>query len=722
MSDFHPTSTWRASGLQPREIQLQAAQLQLKLRDKVDPFCPQGHNGETLTPAMRDRLSQCLQRFVDAHSAALTQVTVSEDLSSHPWAGVTNAMLDPAELSQVTERLTRWQACLIAVSGLLADLRQLLPAGVDASLPMTQLGELIDALEQLPEPDEDVIWEYLPTLTGERLQQSRSGLDMFLSLGAQSIRLANRLSPWDMFDEQCLSRHQRAVTTLKKHLAPNAALGQVRDVLLRADTFSADLNILAPELDNLNALLRLPGEPVFTTSCQGLDELEQLLAAIAAIPHSFLQWRDPALHQPGFDTALEHLRRDLDQLQQRADSLDGLFNLSALPSINQLERLRSSLDGGKSNLWLNTRGRAVRQELVKFCLDDDIPLQQVIAKLPALIEYAISLKALRDHPIYAKHLGRLYQGPDTDLRMAETLRNWYRTIQRDFRDERARLGQCVLALPDRATLSIRKMRQQHQALIEQALDTYHRLHGILADDAPLRDRRCNLLDNNHGIAKVARELRQALDAISDLAVDDQRSIGELIEDVEIQGHLIDGQSRWEQFRQQHALFQGMEMEIHGSVTSEAMLRKAIATLALADCIQKVPLNSLRHVLQRQARPRLYEQLRKFAGTLKSAQREEASAREAFCTLVDLDLHAWMQGRTASPGALRTRNQLALQRGRHLSTWLNYIGAQSQMTSLGLGALASAIMEKRLNGEHANLILQAAMMRVLALEIHQVQNR
>lgn len=718
MSELHPTSTWRATGLSPRDIKLQAAQLQLKLRDKVDAYCPQGHNGDTLTAAMRDRLSQLLQRFIQNHDQVLSQLTVSGDLASHPWAGINNAQLDPAQFSQVSERLTEWQASLVAVSGLLADLRHFLPAGADAGLPMTQLGELINALEQLPEPDEDVIWEYLPALSGERLQQSRNGLDMFLSLGALSIRLASRVSPWDMFDTQCLQRHQRGIATLTTHLAPHTTLGQLRDVLLRADTFISDLNRLAPELDKLTAALRLPGDPVFTTSCQGLDELEKLLAAIAAVPHSFLQWRDPALKQAEFDKALSHLHRELQTLNQRAELLRNQFDLNALPSINQLERIRSALDGGKSNLWLNTRGRAVRQELLKFCLDDEIVLADISAQLPSLIEYAISLKALNDHPIYAKHLGRLYQGPDTDVRMAETLRAWYLKVQREYQGERAKLGQCILSLPDRVTLSIRKMRQQHQHTIEDALATYHKLHAILAEQAPLRDNRCNLLDPEHGIASVVRALKQALNTLGDLASDDQRSIGDLAEDVDAQGRLIAGQAQWAQFRKQHALFKGMEMEIHGSVTSEAMLRKAIATLALADAIQSVPLGPLRRVLEQKLRPRLYEQLRKFAGTLKSAQRAEEAARESFSTLVDLDLRAWMQGRTASPGALRTRNQLALQRGRHLGDWLNYLSAQQQMRKLGLAALAEAIVDKRIARNQADLVLQAAIMRVLALEMHQ----
>lgn len=722
MSELHTTFHWRATGLSPRDIQLQAAQLQLKLRETVDPYCPHGHNGDSLTPAMRDRLSQLLQRFLDARKNVLSQATLAGQISSHPWAGVTNATLDPAQFSAVGERLTQWQACLVSVSGLLGDLGRFLPAGTDASVPMTELGSLIEALEQLPEPDDDVIWEYLPSLTGERLRQSRNGLDMFLSLGALSIRLAGRLSPWDMFDRSCLNRHQRAVTSLSKHLAAEASLGQVREVLMRTDSFVSDLNRLAPELEALNALIRLPGEAVFTTSCNGLGELEKLLGIISAVPHSFLQWRDPALLQPQFDTALAHLRRDLDALNQRAETLGGLFDLNALPSINQLERIRSALDGGKSSLWLNTRGRAVRQELTKFCHDEDLALAPIVAALPALIEYAISHKALNDHPIYAKHLGRLYQGPDTDVRMAETLRAWYRAVQRSYSGERARLGQCIVTLPDRATLSIRKLRQQHQATIEQALDTYHKLHAVLAEQAPLRDNHSNLLDPAHGIASVARELRQALDALNALATDDQHSIGQLIEDVKAQSRLIDGQTQWEEFRQQHALFQGMEMEIHGSVTSEAMLRKAIATLALADCIQSVPLATLRRVLEQQSRPRLYEQLRKFAATLKKAQRDEETAREAFAELVELDLNAWMQGRPASPGALRTRNQLALQRARHLNDWLNYIATQQQLHSLGLGRLADAIIEGRVSVDQADLVLQAAVMRTLALELNQAKTR
>ena len=132
MSELHPTSTWRATGLSPRDIKLQAAQLQLKLRDKVDAYCPQGHNGDTLTAAMRDRLSQLLQRFIQSHDQVLSQLTISGDLASHPWAGINNTQLDPAQFSQVSERLTEWQASLVAVSGLLAS------AGAELSLYLLQ--------------------------------------------------------------------------------------------------------------------------------------------------------------------------------------------------------------------------------------------------------------------------------------------------------------------------------------------------------------------------------------------------------------------------------------------------------------------------------------------------------------------------------------------------------------------------------------------------------
>ncbi len=712
------SSTWRATGLKPSDIQLQAAQTQLKLRDKVDAFCPQGHNGDTLTPAMRDRLAALVQRFIDARKRILSQVTESHIEGSHPWAGVTRADIDPAELPLIIEQLTAWQAALVAVSGLLTDLRHFLPAGAEARMPITDLGQLIDALEQLPEPDDDVIWEYLPTLSGQRLQQSRDGLDMFLNLGAMSIRLASRLSPWDMFDRACLARHQQGATTLQTHLAADATLGQLREVLLSADMFTNDLRKLAPELESLNRIFRIAGTAIFSTSCQGLYELEKLLAAIAALPHAYLQWRDPVLAESNFDTALAHLRRDLEELTRRADALQDTFDLTALPSINQLERIRSALDGGKTSLWLNTRGRAIRQELAKFCLDSELPLAQISPRMTELVEYAIANKALCDHPIYAKHLGKLFQGPETDLRMAEALRNWYRNIQSEYCAERAPLGRCIVSLPDTATLTIRKLRQRHQALIEQALDSYRKWHAVLADDAPMRDPQCDLLDPHHGVASVALELRAALDRLRDLAADDSIPVGHLVADVEAQAKLIDGQSQWERFRSQHALFHGMEMEIHGSVTSEAMLRKAISTLSLADCIDSIPLPSLRKVLQRQSKPRLYQQLRKFAGTLRTAQRDESHAREAFSTHVGLNLETWMQGRDASPGALRLRNQLALQRTRHLGAWLSYISTRAQMSQLGLEALAQAISNQSIDASQADQILHAAILRILALEVHQ----
>ena len=721
MPQPYTSSTWRATGLSPGEIQLQAAQSQLKLRDKVDPYCPQGHNGDTLSAEMRDRLGGLVQRFIEARKRVLSQAMIAGDSDSHPWAGITKSDINPAELTQIIERLTAWQAALVAVSGLLTDLRHFLPAGADASMPIAELGPLIEALELLPEPDDDVIWEYLPSLSGARLQQSRGGLDMFLNLGALSIRLANRLSPWDMFDQDCLSRHQKGVRTLQTHLAAEATLGQLRDVLLSADMFSNDLRKLQPELASLNHIFRMAGTDVFATSCRGLYELDTLLETIAALPHAYLQWRDPAIADANFDTALSHLRRDIEDLNRRADALQETFDLSALPSVNQLERIRTALDGGKSSLWLNTRGRAIRQELARFCLDSELPLQQISPRMTELVEYAIAHKALCDHPIYAKHLGKLFQGPQTDLRMAEALGKWYRAIQEEYSGQRAPLGKCILTLPDTATLSIRKLRQRHQQLIEQALDTYRKWQAVLADDAPMHDPQCDLLTPDHGVASVARDLREALDRLRDLATDDKLTVGHLCTDVQAQAELINGQAKWERFRNEHALFKGMEMEIHGSVTSEAMLRKAISTLTLADCIDSIPLPSLRKVLQRQSRPRLYQQLRKFAGTLKKAQRDEHKAREAFSNQVGLDLEIWMQGREPSPGALRTRNQLALQRTRHLGAWLSYISVRAQMTQLGLEALAQAISEQRIDESLADQILHAAILRVLALEINSSAN-
>ncbi len=151
-----------------------------------------------------------------------------------------------------------------------------------------------------------------------------------------------------------------------------------------------------------------------------------------------------------------------------------------------------------------------------------------------------------------------------------------------------------------------------------------------------------------------------------------------------------------------------------NTTGLPMLRN---TLVLADCVDKQLHNqALVSRIYEHSAESIFSALSSHARELRTTMDSQQEFYDTFDAMVSLDWDGWILYTGDYIKDMITRNQLALDNGETLQSWLDYVRVCDQLEALGLVNLADGVERSEFEVEQVEDAYQAGISDVLAREI------
>ncbi len=680
-------------------------------------FQPQGLKAGELTRDKMQLMESCLQQFIASLAAVEKQIPGGGDLDFHPWYGVRKAEEDPINIGYLPAALELWQKSLVELGRCLFGFANSNKTPAITLLEMNQLNELARELAQLPALDGKEIWEYLGGLKGERLGQAQTWLDKFEELLALEKQLEGHVLPWELMDLDAAHRHVKAGLLLSQHLKPELRIIDVIDTLRPCKDLLTQLKAAEPVFTCLREAFGSTGEAFFSLSAGGLAEIVKLQELIALLPSKYWRLRDPCVDSEAFEDALKQLRDAVESLEPARSALEPVFLLDHVPPLDAVRELQATLLRTANLGMVSREWRNARNALAELAATPNVSLNTLTEKLPDLIRYLSARQALLDNQELREALGPIFQGADTDLHAAASIRAWYIAIRREYGagfGPRVALGDCITSMSRELADSIRQMTRHHAVPLTRTWEQVRAIQAIAAEDHPLAGPDGPLLDAQTGLAGFAAAIEKALAMLPSLTEDQRVQVSQLHQRIDAHRSLNRGYAKWQRFRSENELFTALALDID-SVSGASELSKARSTLNLAETLAKLSAPEIARAILQNRSPAHYKGVQDFGRRLLQLLETERRHRDAFVDLGDLEVDAWFP-RNRSIKALHTRNKLALLQEELLADWVSFRHAWQEMHALGLDALTEALARKELPADQAPAALKQGIQDLLASEV------
>ncbi len=705
---------WEDIRLPTDEILQRIGELRKKFQGDAESFRPDGQPPEQLDAIRIVDMSAALQRFCNRMDRVRAVFGRDSSLQDHPWHGIRNTELEEVDISYLPAALEVWQKSLVDLGRPLFAFAKHNNAPAIARATMAQLWALSKELSALPQLTGDEVWDFIPELRGEKLQQARSSLDRYKELLSLEQSLINVLLPWELLDLDAAHRHVKAGMLLSQNLAPTARLAEVKKVLNSLPDLEARLRELPELLEPLKQGMGANAARFFELNPAGIRELNSLLQLAHALPQKYWRLRHPAFDDDAFDEAFEQLKGGIEDLARMRQALDAFLLVDELPPAAELRRLHGVLSRGGKLKWADREWRAARDETLAFATDHEADIESLLRHLPAAASFRERLDALNQDKDLATALAPVFQGIDTDLHAASALRSWYQAVRKEYGagfGPRVALGNALLEMDADLANSLRQMMRHRSVPLNQAQAEIDALQAIVAKSHPLKQERCDLLDFENGIMAFGGAVKQGLELLTSLSGDEDIPVSELHARIDAHRSLNRDHVKWQRFRSENDLFRALCLDLEANGGSSE-LGKAEATLKLAEALDQLAASEITGNLMRRRDTTQYRELVAFSKILPKLLAEERRQRETFAELARLDVKAWLPTHQ-SVKAIHDRNKQALSQEELLPDWLALVRAGQQLRSMGLRSMEDALLSGELSPDQAQTALQAGVYEVLA---------
>ncbi len=705
---------WEDIRLPTDQILQRIGELRDRFQGNAERFRPDGQPAEQLDAVRIVDMSAALQRFRTRMDRVRKRYGNERPLNEHPWHGIRNIDLEAVDVSYLPAALEVWQKSLVDLGRPLFGFAKNNNAPAIARASMAELWALSKELASLPQLTGDEIWDFIPELCGEKLQQARSCLDKYKELLALEQRLAATVLPWELLDLDAAHRHVKAGMLLSQNLAPGAQLSEVHKVLNSLPGLEARLRELPELLESLKQAMGANAARFFELNPAGIRELTSLLELVNALPQKYWRLRHKAFDDDAYDEAYAQLKSGIEELARMRQTLDAHLLVDELPTAAELRRLHGVLSRGGKLKWADREWRAARDGVLAFAADREADIEALLKHLPTAANYREQRDQLNQRKDLATALAPVFQGADTDLHAASSLRAWYQAVRKEYGagfGPRVALGDALISMDADLASALRQMMRHQSIPLNQTQAELDALQAIVAKSHPLKAERCDLLDFENGIMAFGGAVKQGLDLLTSLINGEDIPVSELHARIDAHRSLNRDHVKWQRFRADNGLFRALCLDLEANGGSSE-LGKAEATLNLAEALEQLAASEITGSLMRRRDTTRYRELVAFSKTLPKLLAEERRQRETFAELARLDVKAWLPPHQ-SVKAIHDRNKLALSHEELLPDWLELVRAGQQLRGMGLASMEAALLSGELSPEQAQDALQAGVYEVLA---------
>lgn len=714
---------WANTGRTLHEIFMAATRYREAVSVNPGSLHPEGYDGVNYNVAAQRRNEDQVEVYRKVYQAVASQLTQDAELQDHPWYGVSNGDLQIFDLERVKKALEYWQNKLTSLQGLRDSVAHLIGCQqVDVALTLTDVEEFLGELQAIPVLRGDEIMECLPVLSGDLLNQAKRYLKLFEDIQDQYAALAKTVGADILEDLSRVNQLLKGSQQLKQLVGQKVELGELAEAINRLIAMKDQLGELDGPLQGVISALGEPALDQLSVSEAGLTEFKKAIDLIVQLDPSLWKYRDELFDNDELDGLLPQLKADVDELRCLHDSIKGIFALDELPDEKTIRRLGATIEVGGLFKWFKGNWRAARKEILGLGANAQVKLSNMLPVLDNLAAFLGKREKLSGDTRYSSALGQHVRGLDTDIEALDGLRTWYKTVRKTYGigfGPRVALGDAILELPPSIAKAVRSLSELGiQQQLADIIDDLCSLKIFFSPVAELQNKSTILIGDGGVISRLVRAVRQAIDTCGPLANDDSLSISDLAERIEQIGLLKHRVEKWQKADFDRKLFYGqLGLQVGVGVDNSIGLSMLQNTLDLASSIEEhVKSPSLIAYIYKNLHAKTFITLAKYSDALDAAHKSHELAFDEFAAVVSLNRDGWLLRCGELIDDLIQRNQLALDNGRTLENWLNYIRSREHLVKLGLTVLAEAVERGDIQIDQVKDAYQAGIYDLLAREI------
>jgi len=719
--------SWKNTGKTLHEIFMAATRYREAISINPDALHPEGYDGDNLDVVTQRRMEDQVEAFGKVYLAVVGQLDVDSELQQHPWYGVRNGNLQMFDLDRIQSTLDDWQHSLRNLNEARARAAEILGCGPDKIADsLNGISILLEDLERLPSLKGDELLDRLPVLRGETLVKTQRYLKLFEDIQTLYAALEKKVGLEVLQDLSVVDDFLAANEQLSRLVGKTVELAALIEAINRLTAIRGQLEELDEPLKEVQAAVGEAAASHLLPTEAGLAEFRRFVDLVAGLNPSYWKLRDERFDNEELDELLPKLRDELDQLHALYDELQAMFRLSALPSQNELRRIRETIDAGGVFRWFKGSWRVARKQVLGLAAGNKIGLSKLSPLLEKAEEFSRRRQELDENSHYKEVLGGCLKGLDTDLEALESLRGWYKKVRHQYGvgfGQKVALGNAILDLPMETARAVRSLSERGvQRQLSDILDDLVSLKDVFAPVSELKSDRTLLIGEGNVIPLILASLEVALSSCKPLVMDNTISLEELADRIGLLDSLKKAVSKWEAADYDNRLFQGrlgLKLGVHADNTASlSMLRN---TLVIAGCADRqLKSDDVRRRIYDQPEVSTFNTLAALSAQLRTLVDTQTTSYQAFAQLVELQPDDWKKQSGDHLDELIIKNSRALNSSKTLQNWLDYVRARDQVVAMGLANLATAVEQGDIGVHQVDDAYKAGVFDVLAREILREQ--
>jgi len=719
---------WKSTGKTLHEIFMAATRYREAIGVNPDALHPEGYDGGNLDVVAQRRMEDQVAAFRKIYQAVTRQLNGDSELRQHPWYGVRNAELQMFDIDRVQSALDDWQQSLRKLNEERAQLAEGLNCERDKIADsLNEIALVLEDIERLPSLKGDELLDRLPVLRGEVLDKTQRYRKFFEDIQSLYAALAKKVGPDVLQDLSVIDGLLAGSEQLSRLVGQTVELGALAEAINRLTGIQNQLAELDEPLKEIQAAVGESAASQLLPTEAGLAEFGSFVDLVASLNPSYWKLRDERFDNDELDDLLPKLHDELEQLHALHDELQGVFRLDALPSQNELRRIRETIGAGGAFRWFKGSWRAARKQVIGLAAGNQIGFSKLYPLLEKAEEFTRRRQELDGNNRYKEAFGGYLKGLETDLAALESLRDWYKRVRQRYGvgfGQKVDLGDAILELPMGIARAVRSLSERGaQRQLSGLLDDLGSLKAIFAPVSELKSDRTLLAGEGGVVSRLLASLDDALRSCKPLVTDNAISMAELAKRIGLLDSLKKAVGKWEVADLDNRLFQGrlgLKLGVHVDNTSSlSMLRNTLAIAGGVD--QQLTNDVVRQRIYDQPEASTFDTLTALSERLRTLMETQATKYQAFAQLVELEADDWMKLSGDQLDELIVRNSLALNSSDTLQNWLDYVRVRDQVTAMGLVRLATAVERGDLDIQQVDDAYKAGVFDVLAREILREQS-
>ncbi|MEN8108722.1 MAG: DUF4011 domain-containing protein [Pseudomonadota bacterium] len=413
---------WKKTGKTLHEIFMAATRYREAIGVNPDDLHPEGYDGENFDVVAQRRTEDQVEAFRKVYQAVAGQLDSGAELQNHPWYGVRNADLQMFDIERVSEALENWQRSLQNINGV----RTVLADGLSCEQhqiadSINNLSLLLEELDRIPSLNGNELLDQLPTLRGKVIDEAKQYLHLFEEIQALYASLERQIGAEILHDLSVVDDYLSGNDRLQQLVGQTVELGALAEAINRLTAIHDLLTELEEPLTEIHAAVGQDAASHLLPTKNGLIEFRVFTELVADLNPSYWKCRDELFDNDEMDELLPNLREDLGKLQELFDELNGVFHLDDLPTQDELQLLKKTIETGGAFRWFKGDWRNAKKQVLNYAASKQIRFSALQHLLDKAAEYSGHRYKLDNNQRYKDVFGDHLKGLDTDLMLLEEL-------------------------------------------------------------------------------------------------------------------------------------------------------------------------------------------------------------------------------------------------------------------------------------------------------------